>query len=164
MKKVIRLTENDVRAIVKNSVRRILRERRNSRNGKNMLAESKRSRQARERSKQVLSRYFNPEEVNQVLAVIENTFFKKPNIQNSWVMKLEPLFCKIACEECGLAERSVDHDKINQLGQAIDNFANYPNRLKSSDISLSTTTLRQLVAMSNCMDHPMEMGDNDWTL
>ena len=81
-----------------------------------LLCESPRSKQAKKRSLAEIQKYFNSEQVDaeDIWRRFETEFYHDPNFRESAIMRLEPLFCRLALES-GFAQGNPDNQKLNRL-------------------------------------------------
>lgn len=113
------------------------------------LIEDKRTNQARERSRNIITQYFgnniNQEYVEKILIDFENKFFHDPNLRKGSIMRLEPLFCKLALEN-GFQQENQNTQNIQILINIIRILYNMSTNgeIDLSKIDINTTTFEDL--------------------
>ena len=143
-KQVIRLTEGDLHNIIKESVKHILKE-------------DKRTDQAKKRCLEVIRNHFgnaswldtvfehqdNPDgltHLNYMFKQFMETFYHNPQMRSSNVMRLAPLFCKLAFE-ANFQNNNPDNNKLQRLNAILNHIYNMgaQGKIDVSKIGLDTT-------------------------
>ena len=127
-----------------------------------VLLEDKRTKQAEERSKNVIRQFFNnadwldKEFVHQdnpnhlssleyMFFHFKDQFYHNPSFKSGAMMRLMPMFCKIAFE-LGFQQSNPDNTKLNRLSQIMNLMFNLSsnNKLNLTNIDIENTTFNQL--------------------
>ena len=153
----IRLTENDLYKVIKETVSNILTEGVNNIPNRYFLYEDKRTDQAKKRCLDVIRNHFNnaswldtifrhqdnPDNLSHLDYMFKqfmDTFYHNQQLRSSNVMRLAPLFCKLAFE-ANFQNNNPDNNRLQRLNKMLNLIYNMgaQGKIDVSKISLDTT-------------------------